>query len=85
MGVPEPASFDPIAQTVFGLFGESVDNPDINGVAVVTFGFVYATGSWFNCDPTHTTSWASGAPGVSTSWSAATGVSTGWTICGPYD
>ncbi len=70
-----PVTNDPIALTDFGLFGESVDNPDINGVAVSTFGFLYATGTWSEC-----------FDGVSTSWSACgTGASTGWTFCSIFD
>jgi len=74
MGILTDPTHDPIAQALGGLCGESVDNPDINGVALTTFGFLYATGAWFDC-----------AALPSTSWSTCVGVSTGWTFCGPFD
>lgn len=48
---------DPIAQATFGLVGESISNPDISWLALLTFGFLWNDGNWVSCDTDPSTTW----------------------------
>lgn len=68
MVVPLNITNEPVAQTVFGLFGKENGSVQVNGFAIITFGFLFG-GQWIRCED------------ESTSWSLKADESTTWTEC----
>lgn len=67
MAIPVSVTHDPLAQTMFGLCGINPDTPQISGIALITFGFLWT--SWYSCYDSVSTTWAACAGvTVTTTW-----------------
>lgn len=81
MGLPIGVTHDAIAQAEWGLSGDSVTDPQISGLALITFGYLWGQGDWASCFDAVSTSWSLCA-GVTTTWSECyDAVVTGWSLC----
>jgi hypothetical protein len=83
MAVPVGAFHDGKDQANFGLAGTSASRVD--GLGILTMGFVMSYTDWQNCFDAVTTNWAACGATITTSWTqCAAPVSTTWTPFGEY-